>query len=141
MTRLIWIFASLGVAIWTLVAWGVYGLIGLFGDLLARNADVVTSHPGTVEWLSWGLSAIRNVGLAAVVFVWGLVSLLILAVPTLLSVAAGTLGRRGGPLAQGPMRWPPQQGWPSGEPRPGYRDVTPAKPESMGDEIQRIERR
>ena len=72
----------------------LYGLIGLFGDFIARNADVVTSHPETVEWLSWIVTAIRNVGLAAVVLVWGVVSLLILAVPTLLSVSLGMLAAR-----------------------------------------------
>jgi hypothetical protein len=144
MTRVLWVFASLGVAVWTLIAWSVYGLIGLFGDVATRNADIVTTHPETVEWLSWGLGAVRNVGLAAVVLVWGVVSLLILAVPALLSFAVGRARRR----TTGPMTWPARQQWPpqhgtsnghSHEPRPGYRDVTPA-PSRESDDIRRIER-
>ncbi|MDF2811402.1 MAG: hypothetical protein K0S56_2433 [Microvirga sp.] len=138
MTRVLWVFAFLAVSVWTLLAWGVYGLINFFGDTAARNADVVTNHPESVEWLSWGLSALRNVGLAAVVFVWGVVSFVILAVPTLLSIALGTLGR-GRKTAQGPMAWPPQALWPSDEPRPGYRDVTPEKARRDA-EIRQIER-
>ena len=74
---------------------------------------MVTSHPAIVEWLSWGVSALRNVGLAAVLLVWGLVSVVILAVPRLLSLALGTLGRGAGSCARtdgvaaaGPA-WPP----------------------------------
>ena len=147
MTRVLWVFASLGVAVWTLIAWSVYGLVGLFGDVAARNADIVTTHPETVEWLSWGLGAVRNVGLAAVVLVWGLVSLLILAVPALLSF---TLGRARG-QSRGSMTWPPRQHWPgqgsydrhSDEPRPGYRDVTPTQPTQPqnSEDVRRIERR
>ena len=140
MTRVLWFFALTVVGLWTLLAWGVYGLIGFFGDTAARNADVVTSHPAIVEWLSWGVSALRNVGLAAVLLVWGVVSAAILAVPTLLSLALGALGR-GGRIIREPMAWPPQPAWPSDEPRPGYRDVTPHKPASDDDDIRLIERR
>jgi hypothetical protein len=139
MTRILWVFALLAVAVWTLFAWGVYGLINFFGDTAARNADAVTNHPAGVEWLAWVASALRNVGLAAVVLVWLVVSAVIVAVPTLLSVALRTLGRgrRGAP---GPMAWPPQTRWPSDQPRPGYRDVTPEKA-APGEDVRLIERR
>ena len=89
MTRILWIFALMAVAVWTLFAWGVYGLISFFGDTAARNADVVTSHPDQCRVDLMGRSALRNVGLAAVVLVWGVVSAVILAVPTVLSLALG----------------------------------------------------
>jgi hypothetical protein len=140
MTRILWAFALLAVSVWTLFAWGIYGLVNFFGDTAARNASAVTSYPAGVEWLSWGLSALRNVGLAAVVLVWGVVSVIILAVPTLLSIALGTLGR-GRTMARGPAMWPPQTRWPSDEPRPGFRDVTPDKGAQDDEEIRLIERR
>jgi hypothetical protein len=82
---MLWILAWIGVAVWSLFAWGAYGLLDLFGGFAARNADVVTNHPETVEWLSWALMTLRSLGLGAILFVWGLVSLLILAVPAVLS--------------------------------------------------------
>jgi hypothetical protein len=85
MRRLLWILAWFGVVVWSLFAWGAYGLIDLFGNVAARNADIVTDHPETVEWLSWTLTILQGLGLAAIVVVWGLVSLLILAVPAVLS--------------------------------------------------------
>jgi hypothetical protein len=137
MTRVLWIFALMAASVWTLLAWGVYGLINFFGDAAARNAGVVTSHPTSVEWISWGFHALRNAGLAAVVLVWGLVSVVILAVPTLLSIALG----RGRKMTRGPMAWPPQGAWRSDEPRPGYRDVTPEKAAQREEDIRLIERR
>lgn len=136
MTRILWIFALMAVAVWTLFAWGVYGLISFFGDTAARNADVVTSHPTSVEWISWGFHALRNVGLTAVVLVWGVVSAVILAVPTVLSIAVG----RGRAMTRGARPWPPQGGWPD-QPRPGYRDVTPEKEAQPDTDVRLIERR
>ena len=89
MRRLLWVLAWIGVAVWSLFAWGAYGLLDFFGGFAVRNADVVTGHPETVEWLSWALAVLRGLGLGAIIFVWGLVSLLILAVPAVLSLLVG----------------------------------------------------
>ncbi|MFL5188223.1 MAG: hypothetical protein ACJ8CF_03320 [Microvirga sp.] len=86
MKRLLWILAWIAVAVWSLFAWGAYGLLDFFGGFAARNADIVTGHPETVEWLSWALMTLRSLGLGAIVVVWGLVSLVILAVPALLGL-------------------------------------------------------
>ncbi|MFL4997528.1 hypothetical protein [Microvirga tunisiensis] len=86
MKRLLWILAWSAVAVWSLFAWGTYGLLDFFGGFAARNADIVTGHPETVEWLSWALMTLRSLGLGAIVVVWGLVSLVILAVPALLGL-------------------------------------------------------
>ena len=66
MRRLLWVLAWTAVAIWSLFAWGAYGLLDFFGGIAARNADIVTGHPETVEWLSWGLMALRSLGLGAI---------------------------------------------------------------------------
>ena len=84
MRRLLWILAWIGVALWSLFAWGAYGRLDIFGDLAVRNADIVSEHPETVEWFSWGLATLRSLGLGAIVFVWAAVSLLILAIPAVL---------------------------------------------------------
>jgi hypothetical protein len=89
MKRLLWIFAWIAVAVWSLFAWGAYGLLDFFGGFAARNADIVTGHPETVEWLSWALMSLRSLGLGAIVVVWGVVSLLILAVPAVLGLFLG----------------------------------------------------
>lgn len=89
MKRALWVLAWIAVALWSLFAWGAYGLLDVFGDFAARNADMVTSQPETVEWLSWALVTLRGLGLAAIVFVWGAVSLLILAVPAVLGLFLG----------------------------------------------------
>lgn len=86
MRRLLWIIAWIAVAIWSLVAWGTYGLFDLFGGMAVRNADMVGANPEAVEWIAWMLATLRGLGLGAIVFVWGLVSLLILAVPAVLAL-------------------------------------------------------
>lgn len=130
MRRLLWIVAGVALALWSLLAWGAYGLIDFFGNTVVRHADVVSNRPEAVEWLSWGLGALRNVGLAAVVFVWGLISLLILVVPTVVSLV---LGRSLRPTAPGDRQMD--------YPRPGYRDITPSDVTPTPDEDpRRIER-
>ncbi|MFC4172205.1 hypothetical protein ACFOYU_09060 [Microvirga sp. GCM10011540] len=89
MRRLLWIVAWVGVAVWSLFAWGAYGLFDFFGGVAVRNADVVSTHPETVEWLSWGLTMLKGLGLAAITIVWATVSLLILAVPAILGLFLG----------------------------------------------------
>jgi len=85
MSRILWTFAWIGVAIWSLFALAAYGLVDLFGGLAARHADQVSSQPETVEWLSWMFSSLRSVGTAMILFVWGFVSLAMLSVPWLFS--------------------------------------------------------
>ena len=120
MRRLLWVLAWIAVAVWSLFAWGAYGLLDFFGGVAARNADIVTGHPETVEWLSWALMTLRGLGLGAIVVVWGLVSLLILAVPAVLGLFLGGSrrdqyveewrGPRGDPRRPSPF--PPSSGQP-----------------------------
>ena len=111
MRRLLWILAWIGVALWSLFAWGAYGLLDIFGDLAVRNADIVSEHPETVEWFSWGLATLRNLGLGAIVFVWAAVSLLILAVPAVIGLIL--------PRARPVERYPYPQGTPGRGPAAG----------------------
>ena len=118
MKRLLWVLAWIAVAFWSLFAWGAYGLLDFFGGVAARNADIVTGHPEAVEWLSWALMTLRGLGLGAVVVVWALVSLLILAVPAVLGLFFGSTQRD-----QRIYQWR--------EPEPGFRPSS-APPHSTG---------
>lgn len=128
MRRLLWVLAWIAVAIWSLFAWGAYGLLDFFGGVAARNADIVTGHPETVEWLSWGLMALKGLGLGAVVVVWALVSLLILAVPAVLGLFLGSTrhDRRSD-------RWR--------EPGTGFGPSSPLPPSAESYPPRRIEKR
>ncbi|NNM73643.1 hypothetical protein [Enterovirga aerilata] len=83
MRRLLWAAGWVGVFFWSLFALAAYGLIDLVGGAFMRNADVFSSDPGTVEWLFNLFGWIRGFSTSAVLVVWGLVSLAILAVPWL----------------------------------------------------------
>jgi len=89
MRRLFWILAWAAVALWSLVSLGAYGLVELFGGFLARNADAFGGAPETVEWVFWLLDGLKNVGLAAILVVWGLGALCLLAVPWLIDRLVG----------------------------------------------------
>ncbi|MBM6578784.1 hypothetical protein ILT44_01220 [Microvirga sp. BT689] len=128
MKRLLWILAWFAVALWSLFAWGAYGLLDFFGSVAARNADIVTGHPETVEWLSWALMTLRGLGLGAIVFVWGLVSLLILAVPAVLGLFLGSNRRD-----QRAFEWR--------EPGAGPNSSIPFPPSTGSYPPRRIERR
>ncbi|MET0528968.1 MAG: hypothetical protein ABW003_11620 [Microvirga sp.] len=123
MRRLLWSVAWIAVAVWSLVAWGAYGLLDLFGDMAVRNADMVGGNPESVEWLAWALATLRGLGLGAIVFVWGLVSLLILAVPAVLGLII--------PRSQSVQMREEWRGYPSGD---GYQPPPQAP-------IRQIERR
>ena len=72
MRRLLWAVAWIAVALWSLVAWGAYGLLDLFGGVAARNADIVAGNPELVEWLAWALDDPEGPrSLALIVFVRG----------------------------------------------------------------------
>jgi hypothetical protein len=127
MRRLLWVLAWISVAIWSLFAWGAYGLFDLFGGVAVRNADMVTNHPESVEWLSWALAVIRSLGLTAIVVVWAAISLMILAVPAVLGLFLG----RPRP-DRSPIDWDAHRRSGAG---PNGAGMRPAEP------VRRIERR
>ncbi|MBF9197202.1 hypothetical protein [Microvirga terrestris] len=128
MKRLLWVLAWIAVAFWSLFAWGAYGLLDFFGGVAARNADIVTGHPETVEWLSWALMTLRSLGMGAVVVVWALVSLLILAVPAVLGLFLG-----GSRSEQGLYEWR--------EPGTGFRSSSAPPPSTGSYPPRQIEKR
>jgi len=79
MKTLIWIATAIVVGLWSLVAWITHGLVGVAGNLVANNADIIPADPLLVEWASWLASAGTGVGEWLVFLVWAFVSLVILA--------------------------------------------------------------
>jgi hypothetical protein len=104
MRRLLWALAWTGVAFWSLFAFAAYGLVDLFGGLAARNADMVSGHPETVEWVFWFFSSLRSLGTTLILLVWGLVSLCILAVPWMLDRVAARAPTPARPVPPSPPR-------------------------------------
>ena len=83
MKRLLWAAGWVGVFFWSLFALAAYGLVDLIGGTFMRNADAFSTDPGTVEWLFNLFGWIRGFSTSAILVIWGLVSLAILAVPWL----------------------------------------------------------
>lgn len=77
MRTLIWIGTGVVIALWSALAWAAHGLIGVGGNLVASNADLIPADPLLIEWASWLASAGTGVGEWLVVAVWAIVSLMI----------------------------------------------------------------
>jgi len=75
----VWVLTITLLALWSLVAWITHGLVGVAGGLVSSNADIIPADPLFIEWASWLASAGTGVGEWLVVAVWGLVSLVLLA--------------------------------------------------------------
>lgn len=84
MSRVMWVFGWAGVGLWSLVCWAAYAAFDLLGRFLKRNADAVSSDPEIVEGVFAILNFLHGLSTSAVLFVWAVVTLLILAVPWLI---------------------------------------------------------
>ncbi len=136
MRRLLWAAGWVGVFFWSVFAFAAYGLVELIGGAFMRNADVFSADPGTVEWLFNVFSWLRGFSTSAILVIWGLVSLAILAVPWLFdrltssTIQAGPYQsappppRRDGVIDLGPNDYTvrdPEAGRPGPAPRIGPR--------------------
>ncbi len=78
MKKLVWGLTFFGIALWSLLSWGTYLLLGGTSEFLTANAELVGANP---EWQYWLQAAIRfaeQFGAAAIWIVWaigGLVAL------------------------------------------------------------------
>jgi len=93
MRRLVWAAAWAAVALWSLIAWGAYGLVDVFGGLLAGGAGSIGVDPSAGAFVAWIISALKGLGLFAIVAVWLLVSAAILSVGFVLSKLFGSGAR------------------------------------------------
>lgn len=79
MRSLVWAATGLLILIWSGAAWLVHAAIGLGGGLAATNADLLPGGPELVEWVSWLAIFGTGAGEWLVVAVWGLVTVILLA--------------------------------------------------------------
>lgn len=82
MRRFVWISTWVAVAIWSLVAWSVYGVLDFGATVLTGGAEMTPRPPGSFttgdpplfEPLFPYISLAKSLGFAATVLVWGAVS-------------------------------------------------------------------
>ena len=86
MKKLLWPIVGFGIAIWSGLAWAAHSLIGWGGQIVSSNADIVTPHAETVEWLSWLAIFGSGVGEWLIIGVW--------AIGVLIALALGFAGSR-----------------------------------------------
>ena len=144
MRRLVWVFGWVGVAIWSLTCALAYGLFDLVGRGLMRTADTWSKSPETVEGIFKFFSFLHSFSTGAVVVIWAIVSLMILAVPWVIDRIAGRApqatmpaphsgfhgaGRYDGPGGGGVIDLPADQYsvGPRGEPQPGPSRIPPVR--------------
>lgn len=85
MKGLVWIISVIVFAVWSLIAWGAWALVGAAGRVAAQNADVVPGSPELVEWISWLGGTGGEVGGWLVIAIWLLGSIVIFAVTGLVN--------------------------------------------------------
>jgi hypothetical protein len=91
--KIVWAVIGIGILLWSALAWLVHSLVGWGGSLASGNADVLTPHPETVEWLSWLAQFGTNVGEWIVIAIWGLGVALALLIGTFSSRFTSLFGR------------------------------------------------
>lgn len=97
MRRLVWAFGWVSVAIWSIMCALAYGLFDLVGRGMMRSSDAWSNSPETVEGIFKFFSFLHSFSTGAVLVVWALVSLMILAVPWALDRVVGRDPRGGMP--------------------------------------------
>ncbi len=80
MRTIVWAVTALMLLLWSGLAWVTYELLGVGGNLVATNADIVPVDPILVEWASWLANAGTGVGEWLVIVLWLIVSAVILAI-------------------------------------------------------------
>ncbi|MBX9740907.1 MAG: hypothetical protein K2X62_12570 [Beijerinckiaceae bacterium] len=90
MRKLIWGGTWFLLALWSLLAWASHSLVEWAGQLAARNSDMVTGHPETVEWLSWAANAAGVAGGSIVIVIWAIGCALALGLAAILSRLVGS---------------------------------------------------
>ncbi|KAA2238360.1 hypothetical protein [Salinarimonas soli] len=138
MRRAVLALAWTAVAVWSLLAWGAYGLLDFVGGLAAGGVGSIAVDPTAGAAVAWVVNAVKGLGLFAILAIWGFVSVVILAFGWILSRAVGGAGRVDVSYYQGYRTvHPPQAYPPTGYPHApdGMRDVTPRQPPTAPDRL------
>jgi hypothetical protein len=99
MKAFLWIVSMLCLLAWSAGAWLAYAIIDVSGDWASGNADAVTTHPETVEWLSWLARFLSGFGEVAVAVIWAAGALVLVFVPWALGKLLDRNRRPSPPLA------------------------------------------
>ena len=79
MRTLIWTITWVVIALWSGLAWIAHGLVGVGGNLVANNADVIPADPLLIEWASWLAASGTGIGEWLIVALWAVVSAILIA--------------------------------------------------------------
>ena len=72
MRVLAWLLLFVSLALWSLLALALNGLLDWTGDMLLPHADLFTGHPETVAWIGWAIQLASDLGGWVIAVVWGL---------------------------------------------------------------------
>ena len=78
MRTLVWVLTAAILGVWSLVAWAAYALLGVGGNAVSANADLIPGSPELVEFASWLAVFGTDVGEWLIAAVWAVVSLIVL---------------------------------------------------------------
>lgn len=84
MRTLMWTVAWIGVAIWSMIAWFGHAMIGVLGAVFGGGGVTTDFGPIGGTGLQNLVDGMADLGQGAVLVVWAIVSLMILAVPAVL---------------------------------------------------------
>lgn len=79
MRTLVWIITWIVIALWSGIAWAAHWVIGLGGQVVSSNSDILPVEPEMVEWASWLAVFGTDVGEWLVIIVWAIVAAIIFA--------------------------------------------------------------
>lgn len=66
----LWIATIVLLGVWSVIGWGVYGLVEAAGSFLAGHAEWTRLHPEIAAWGTWLAGIATDVGLVGVFVVW-----------------------------------------------------------------------
>lgn len=92
MQRIVWIAATIGFALWSLLAWLGYAMLGWVAEFTTNNADRLTIGGEFTDWLLWAADLLGAAGGTLIVILWLLGSAMI----AVLAFAVSWLVRRYG---------------------------------------------
>jgi hypothetical protein len=130
MSRAIFVFTIIAVALWTLLSVGAWAAVSLGGDLIHGQIDwLFAGDPSIVPAASWLFRTLQGIGIGAIAVVWLLGTLALWAIGSLLRRVA-----RG--LETGLSTIPEWEEARRRDEQPPMKDITPPR----ADPVRRLPR-
>lgn len=86
MRTVLWVFAWIGVAVWTIFSLVGFGVLGLLGDAAREFSGAVPGFPDEFFTAPWLAGLMQSIGNFALFIVWVVGTGMIIAVPAVLSL-------------------------------------------------------